>query len=292
MPVLINGELLSKELIREEAQRLNLAPDWRNVPDTPEKRIRLQAAAEPFAIDRVLLRQEAEKDTCPMDPAVVEAEIQGLRTTNGCRVVFDDAHLRQQIERDLRLQRAIQDLLGPVPPPTEQDIARFYKAERRNFQRPETVHAAHIVKHVDETHTEAEARAGIEAALAALERGQPFAEVAERYSDCKGNGGDLGFFPRGQMVPEFEDVVFALEPVQRSPVFRTPFGFHIAEVRSKAPAGTADLKEVRHVIEPFLAAMNRQNALRRLLDRLRAKADIRRISTREAEGLAACEPTS
>jgi parvulin-like peptidyl-prolyl isomerase len=149
------------------------------------------------------------------------------------------------------------------------------------------VHAAHIVKHVDETHTEEEARAGIEAALAELESGEPFAAVAERHSDCKGNGGDLGLCPRGKMVQEFEDVVFAIEPGRRSPVFRTPFGFHIAEVRAKAPGGIADLGEVRHVIEPFLAAMNERNALQRVIAGLRAEADIRRISTREAERLGA-----
>jgi hypothetical protein len=287
MPVVVNGEILSRKLIREEAQRLSEAPDWRNVPDSFEKRMHLQQAAEQFAIDRVLLRQEAEMDARPVDPALVESEVQRLRTTNGCRVVFDDTALRQQIERDLRIRQAIQERMGAVPPPTEEDIARFYAAERHNFQRPETVQAAHIVKHVDETHTEEEARAGIETALAELDSGEPFAAVADQHSDCKGNGGDLGAFPRGQMVPEFEDVVFALEPGRRSPVLRTPFGFHIAEVRARTAAGIADLSEVRHIIEPFLAAMNQQNALQRVIAGLRAKADIRRTSTREAERLGA-----
>ena len=89
------------------------------------------------------------------------------------------------------------------------------------------------MKHVDETHAEADARAGIEAALAALEGGEPFAAVADRYSDCPGNGGDLGSFERGVMVEEFDKVVFAMKPGERSPIFRTPFGFHIAEVRSR-----------------------------------------------------------
>jgi parvulin-like peptidyl-prolyl isomerase len=292
MPVIINGEILPRELIREEAQRLNQVPHWRDIPDSMEKRMSRQQAAEQFAIDRVLLRQEAEKDLQPVDPALVENEVQRLRTSNGCRVVFDDAALRQQVERDLRFQCSIQRLMGKVPPPSEEDIARFYRAERKNFHRPEAVHAAHIVKHVDETHSEEEALAGIRAALAELESGEPFAAVAERHSDCKGNGGDLGFFPRGQMVQEFDDAVFAIKPGRRSPVFRTPFGFHIAEVRSKVPAGIAELSEVRHIIEPFLAAMNEQNALQRVTAGLRAKADIRRISTREAEGLGAQRATA
>lgn len=56
------------------------------------------------------------------------------------------------------------------------------------------------MKHVTEDQSAEQARAGIQAALAELERGDPFAEVAERHSDCKGNGGDLGQFPVGHMV--------------------------------------------------------------------------------------------
>lgn len=72
------------------------------------------------------------------------------------------------------------------------DVRRFYDTQRQNFCRAETVHVAHIVKHVNEAHPEEEARAAIEAAMKELERGEPFATVADRYSDCKGNGGDLG----------------------------------------------------------------------------------------------------
>jgi peptidyl-prolyl cis-trans isomerase C len=201
--------------------------------------------------------------------------------------VPDDGALRRQVEQDLRFRRTMHDVIGPVPRPTEEDIARFYKKERRNFQRPETVHVAHIVKHVDETHAEADARAGIEAALHELEGGEPFVLVVERHSDCKGNGGDLGSFSLGKMVPEFEDVVFAMRPGERSPIFRTRFGFHIAEMRSRAPAGCADLPEVCGMIEQFLAASNEAQALQRATAALRAKADIRRISRREAERVGA-----
>src|SRR5208283_1225757 len=100
--------------------------------------------------------------------------------------IFNDAPLSRQIEAQLRLERALRDLIGPLPPPTHDEIARLYKAQRHNFQRPEVVHAAHIVKHVDEFHPEAAARAAIDAALAALQLGEPFASVADRYSDCPG----------------------------------------------------------------------------------------------------------
>jgi peptidyl-prolyl cis-trans isomerase C len=116
-----------------------------------------------------------------------------------------------------------------------------------------------------------------------LQGGAPFAEVAERHSDCKGNGGDLGCFPRGAMVEEFDQVVFAMQPGQCSPIFRTPFGFHIAEVRSKEPGALMDLGELRPIIERYLAAVHERNALQRATAALFAKADVRRVATREAE---------
>jgi len=129
--------------------------------------------------------------------------------------------------------------------PTAEEIEAFYNANRENFRKPETFHAAHIVKHVNELQTEAQAAGAIKAALADLERGDPFPEVANRYSDCPGNGGDLGRFPAGHTVQEFEDAVRALDPGQRTGVFTTSFGVHIAILYAKIPGSVATLDEVR-----------------------------------------------
>jgi peptidyl-prolyl cis-trans isomerase C len=284
MSILINGEIIPQELIRDEERRLAQIPEWQATPDALEKRMRLRQAAEACVIDRFLLRQEADNDPRPIDPSLVAVQVEHLTTTQSCRVVFDTGPLARQIEGQLRLQRTMRDLMGPLPQPTEDEIVRLYKAQRADFQRPEIVSAAHIVKHVDESHSEGDARTGIETALAALERGEPFAAVADRYSDCKGNGGDLGSFERGVMVEEFENVVFGMIPGERSPIFRTPFGFHIVEVRFKTPGGgIAELSEVRDTIKFFLTVMREQDAARMVAERLRARAQIRRISTHEEQ---------
>jgi parvulin-like peptidyl-prolyl isomerase len=88
-------------------------------------------------------------------------------------------------------------------------------------------------------------------------------------------------------VEEFDNVVFALEPGERSPIFGTPFGFHIAEVRSKRPGGgISELREVEDTIRRFLTAIHEQEARSKVAARLRARAQIRRISIREAQSLA------
>jgi parvulin-like peptidyl-prolyl isomerase len=89
----------------------------------------------------------------------------------------------------------------------------------------------------------------------------------------------LGSFERGVMVEEFDNVVFAMQPGERSAIFRTPFGFHIAEIRSKAPGGgIAELWEVEDTIRYC-----EQDAARQVAERLRAPARIRRISARESQ---------
>ncbi|MGA2739380.1 MAG: peptidylprolyl isomerase [Bryobacteraceae bacterium] len=126
-------------------------------------------------------------------------------------------------------------MVESAPKPTAEEVEAFHRTNRENFRMPEMFHAAHIVKHVNEEQSEEQAEAGIQAALADLERGVPFAEAAEIHSDCKGNGGDLGKFPPGHMVEEFEAAISALQPGERTGIFTTPFGFHIAELRAKAP---------------------------------------------------------
>lgn len=67
---------------------------------------------------------------------------------------------------------------------------------------PDSFEASHIVENVNQGQSEEGARKSIEAALAELERGEPFPEVADRHSDCKENRGNLGRFPTGEMVEE------------------------------------------------------------------------------------------
>jgi peptidyl-prolyl cis-trans isomerase C len=285
MPFIINGELIADEPIRHEMQRLAQRPDWHPSRDEIENMMRLRQAAESSVIGQVLLRQAAEQDTRPLDADKVAQEIERQRALNGCRGAFDERPLRRQVEAHLRLERTVRDQIGEIPKPSPEDVRRFFDQERQNFCIAEKVHAAHIVKHINGAHSEAEARAAIQVALEEIERGEPFAVVADRHSDCKGNGGDLGTFQRGVMVEEFDNVVFSLKAGERSPIFRTPYGFHIAEVHAKIPAGLADFDDVREDIERVMNFAAQQQALQRAVEVLRARAAIRRISREEAREL-------
>jgi peptidyl-prolyl cis-trans isomerase C len=171
--------------------------------------------------------------------------------------------------------------------PTPEEVAAFYEAHREQFRKPELFHASHIVKHVNHEQTEEQAEAGIQEALAELERGVPFAEVADRLSDCKDKGGDLGQFPAGHMVEDFEGALRALNPGQRSGIFTTPFGFHIAQLHSKTAAGPAALEDVRTGIERVLTFAREHEAYLRAVAELRSRAEIRHENPSRARGQAA-----
>ncbi len=120
---------------------------------------------------------------------------------------------------------------------TDEDIAR----ETPQATEDEQVHARHILIRVEEG-KEDEARRKAEDILRRLRSGENFERLAREYSEdpaSAAKGGDLGFFGRGQMVPEFEQAAFALEPGEISGLVRSPFGFHIIQTLEKTRPGEA-----------------------------------------------------
>jgi len=140
----------------------------------------------------------------------------------------------------------------------DEEIEEYYELNLdREFTHPETVSARHILKTASKDEAErAKAREAIDAIAKRLAGGEDFATVAKAESDDKGSavtGGDLGAFPRGQMVKPFEDAAFALEPGQTSDVVETDFGYHIIRVYDHKEAGTDTLEQAHDQIAKKLA---------------------------------------
>lgn len=129
-------------------------------------------------------------------------------------------------------------------------VAEYYQNNLSDFQTPEQRHARHILLKAGDDDTtnvhEAQKKKSEEVLELAL-GGEDFAALARQYSEgpSKDNGGDLGFFSRGSMVPAFEDAVFALQKGDVSPVIKTRFGYHIIELEEIRPSSTKPLGEVR-----------------------------------------------
>jgi peptidyl-prolyl cis-trans isomerase C/foldase protein PrsA len=288
MPLSVNGEVIDDSAIREEARRLR--PRYQEMAgdmDPVAAELQLWEWCRENLIERTLLRQQALQEIEPPPREEVDQALREITSQTGgqaaCRTGAGEDGLREEVEIQLRIDRLLQRVTEPLKPPRHKELAEYYRKHREEFRTPEVTAARHIVKNVDEQHSEEAARAAIEEIGARLEAGAPFEKVADEFSDCPGNGGDLGYFRRGEMVAEFDEVVFALEPGQTSGVFRTPFGFHIAHVYARRAEGVAPLAEVQDQIAARLIGEKRQRAVEQYLDRLRARADVRTDAASRAE---------
>ncbi|MBM3734314.1 MAG: hypothetical protein FJW39_00885 [Acidobacteria bacterium] len=279
MALRINGEYLASEVLREE-ERL-IRPQLREAMQDDEPRVveqRVKEWARENVIERTVLRQEARKDPTPVPQDELDRMFHDVReqspNQSGCLLPGTDEQVRGELEIRFRVERLLKSVTDKIGPPKGKDISDFYLKTKDQFTAPESIHAAHIVKNVGDGVDESEAGAAIEEALRELEAGAGFSELADRVSDCPGRGGDLGFFPRGEMVEEFDQVVFALQPGQRSGIFRTMFGYHIAQVYERKPAGLRSLHEVKDQISETLHQQKRQKAVEQFLDRLMSGAKV------------------
>src|SRR5262245_15990143 len=137
---------------------------------------------------------------------------------------------------------------------TPTEVQSYYNGNITQYQTPEQVRASHILLNTAGK-DEAAVRKQAEDILQQVKAGADFAELAKKYPEDEGskpNGGDLDYFSRGRMVPEFEAVAFALEVGQVSDIVKSQFGFHIIKVVDKKPAVTRSLDEVRPQIEEQL----------------------------------------
>lgn len=150
------------------------------------------------------------------------------------------------------------------------ELQMFYNQNRAYLEKPESVRASHILVNDIET---------AEQVLGELHDGLSFEEAAARYSQCpsKSQGGDLGHFTRGRMVPEFEEAAFNLEPEVISSPVETQFGYHLIKVTEKEPAGERSFEEVKDQLAAQLMQMKQNEAYQRKVSELTGRYDVNRL---------------
>jgi peptidyl-prolyl cis-trans isomerase D len=164
------------------------------------------------------------------------------------------AEYRVGEQRKIRMLLLDRDQLHAKTVIPAADVQRAYNENITQYSSPEQIRASHILLETAGK-DEAAVRKQAEDILAKVKAGGDFAALAKQYSEdeaSKVNGGDLDYFGRGRMVPEFETAAFALEPGAVSELVKSQFGFHIIKVTDKRAAMTQSLDEVRAQIEDQL----------------------------------------
>jgi peptidyl-prolyl cis-trans isomerase D len=147
---------------------------------------------------------------------------------------------------------------GIVVPSRE--VERYYNDNIELFSTPEQVRASHILFKT-EGKDEAAVKALAEKVLAEAKGGADFAELAKKYSEDESNaklGGDLDYFARGRMVPEFEEAAFAAQPGLLPDLVKTGYGFHIIKIVDKKAGSVRTFDEVKAQIREQLVGEKAQ----------------------------------
>ena len=174
-------------------------------------------------------------------------------------------------KRKVRYLTIDQDAMRQKVTVTSKQIERSYNDNIQQYSTPEQVRASHILLKT-EGKDDAAVKKQAEDLIAQLKKGADLAELAKKYSQDEGSakkGGDLDYFPRGQMVPEFDKVAFSLKPGEMTdePV-KSQFGYHIIKVVDKKAATQKSLAEVRGQIEDQLKWEQAQAQAQTLADQI------------------------
>ncbi|HEY5523375.1 MAG TPA: peptidylprolyl isomerase [Desulfuromonadaceae bacterium] len=192
---------------------------------------------------------------------------------------MDEKDLREYTRRDLLISRFVDTTFVSKTVVSEAEIRGFYDKNQEKFKQDETVKASHILIGVDSKASaddKKKAREKAEKLRKELVAGADFAVLAKGNSTCPSSqqGGDLGFFGKGQMVPPFEKAAFALKPGEISDVVETQFGYHIIKLTERKPASTTDFKDVKTKIEEFLKGQKVNESIQKYLADARKTAKI------------------
>ena len=261
---IVNGEEISTAAYQEELEfalesiTMQYGVNW-NDPESASFLPTLQEQVLEQVIERVLLHQLADQDGITVDPAEIEAEIDSAKA----QILQDgsfadwDSFLAQNNLTEEDVRSLIADNL----------LIQALIEEHGVAQVVEQVHASHILVETEETGQEV---------LDKLAAGEEFESLAAEYSIDPGSsvqGGDLGWFPQGVMVPEFEEAAFSLKPGETSGLVQTDFGYHIIRVYEK---------EEREM-DPTFFAQFQQQQFQIWLETQRAEANIERLYTFQAD---------
>jgi len=240
-------------------------------------------------VGRELLLQATKKNGIEVPEAELDARVEQLRGRAGGPAQFDSflkaqnmtvEKVREQMRRGLAVSKLVTTKIAPDVDISPEEVSSYYAANPDEFTQPESIRASHILIMVPET-------AGADAKTAARDRaaalraealgGADFAALALENSDDKGSGakgGDLGFFPRGSMVPPFEAAAFALEPGQISEVVESRFGYHVIRMTERRAAQPVPIEQVRGRLEQVLQQRQRQERVDSFLEGRKAEGKI------------------
>jgi len=287
---IVNGTEISAEAINFELDRLvkfymshGMAFDEvrKNLP-------KLQEKALDQAIGAKLLFDRAHQLELPVTAKDVDAEVarvvaqvggeENYRKALAAQGITEEA-FRKELEKGARVNMLVNQACAHVEEPTEAEVEAFYAAHKNEYVVPPQVLCQHILVKSEAGDLPEAKSAAFEKIRAIRERiaaGGDFAEEAKKHSDCPSGreGGSLGWFGRGMMVPEFDKAAFEMKKGEVSDIVTTPFGYHIIYKADEKGGEAQTLVDVHDQIKDLLRHEARGRAMDAYVAELREQATI------------------
>lgn len=236
----VNGYNITAKELSQEIK--NLPPQFQMVAETPEGKMQVLDQL----VARHLALEEAKKSGIDKSPEVAER--------------FED--LKDQVIVQAYLKKRLDELK-----PSDDQLKKVYDQYKDQFKHPEQIRASHILVKSEKEAQEVDKQ---------LQAGAKFDELARKYSidGSAAKGGDLGWFAKGTMVPEFESAAFALKEGSVSGIVKTKHGFHIIQLTGKRGPGVSSFEEEKDKIKAFVLPKMQQEFLKKLKDDLKKNAKL------------------
>lgn len=164
---------------------------------------------------------------------------------------------------------------------TDAEAEDFYKKNPEAFKQPEEVRASHILVKVDKDakpEVVEEKKKAAQAIADRVKKGEDFGKLAKEVSEdpsAKENSGDLDFFKKDAMVPEFSNAAFAMKKGEISDPVRSEFGFHVIKVTDRHDAETVPLEKAKPQLMAYLKNQKKQAEVEKVIKDVREKADVK-----------------
>lgn len=266
----VNNEVITEKDFSEflKVQGIDIS---QGVEDEVKKNLLVQA------IEERLILQEAKRIGIDVTDEELEKAIVAFREQLSSElqqeIGLDEELWRKRLKSSILLNKVITLVVGKYGEVSDREALEYYNVNREDFKRPEEVRALQIV-----VATEDEANN----LLKRLKRGkEDFKKLAREFSlsPDREKGGDIGYFSRGEMPEEFEEVVFSLKIGELSPVVKSPYGYHIFKLIDRRKAGVSEFSHVKEEIKRRLKAEKEDKAFRIWVDNLKSKAVIEVYNT-------------
>jgi len=282
----VNGEAIERWEIENAVKQVEARAGG---PVPPDKRDEVLRGVLDQLVAYHLLAQESRARKLGVTDADVQARMTSLRQQFPTEDAFKQGvaaqamtvdQLLKQTRMGLEIAKIVDAEVNSKVAVQDADVDAFYRQNVERFKQGETVHASHILIGVPqnaEPVQKEQARTAAQALVKKIRGGADFGAIAREQSsdtDSARNGGDLGFFPKGQMTPAFDAAAFALKTGTVSGVVETPFGFHIIKVIARRPPRTVPFAEASPQIKQFLMQGQRETKLEQFVTQTKAKSKV------------------